>query len=128
MKIIKSLSNKFAFIEEAKDFTQFLLSTKISPIEPASQVFKVLLDNDARSFRNITDRIVQNESKAVGKVANRAQIFQEMMKCEAKINDKSCPVWKIWNSWSSCNECGVGTGNSHLKDGNPLHLLLQTYS
>ena len=57
IKILISLNSadKYAFIEEAKLFTNMLKEMKKNPVQPAADIFKFELDQDKKSWQDILE-------------------------------------------------------------------------
>merc|ERR1712135_66510 len=61
------LSDKFAFIEEAKLFAKMLQEMKRHPIKPAAQIFSSELSKDIKNFESFDTKIQQLEEQLENK-------------------------------------------------------------
>jgi len=99
--------DKFAFIEEAKQFTSILKEMKTHPVIPSAKIFEVELKKDATEF----EALLAKEKEIDDKIAESDQRAEELLaaheKCEdAKIDTSMCPEWREWGEWAECRGCG----------------------
>jgi len=101
-----TLSDKFAFIEEAKSFWTILKEMKRHPISPAAQLFRHSLMKDIALFDSFAEQAHELEVDLADK--QKDEETKASIKCDSIQPDtKECPFWGSWTSWATCSTaCG----------------------
>ena len=101
------LAEKFVFVEEAKEFLKYLREFKRRPVIPASEIFRVELEQDKSTFEEFMKKEKEIDEQTEAASSNYAELRKAFETCENEAIDTSkCPEWKEWGEWSKCGKCG----------------------
>ena len=102
-KVVKYESDKFIFVEEAKEFVRLLQAMKSHPIKPSAEIFRVELESDIAEFSNLIATEDNIDAEILQMVPKKSKVVVESMFEECESNAASdCPSWEDWGEWSEC--------------------------